>query len=58
MKEPEVICTRITARMKEKLEEMIDKDTHLNISEWLRVAARQKFENDYPDEFAALKEGE
>jgi len=44
--------------MKELIEELIRKDTHLNISEWLRVAAREKLQRNHPEEFAALiKEG-
>jgi len=52
--EPGIVSTRLTARMKDLIEELIRKDTHLNISEWMRVAAREKLQHDYPEEFESL----
>lgn len=48
MEETVVIGVRIPIKLKEMLEEYIRKDTHINVSDFLRTAIREKLQRDYP----------
>lgn len=43
------ISTRIPAPLKQLMQKYVERDTHLNESEFIRDAIRQKIERDAPD---------
>ena len=49
-----VITTRIPAKMKDLLNEFIKRDTHLNRSDLVRDAIREKIRKDAPELYAEL----
>ena len=53
-KHDSVITTRIPAKMKELLIEFIKRDTHLNRSDLVRDAIREKIRKDAPELYAEL----
>ena len=49
-----VVSTRIPSNLKKIIEKYLEKDTHLNESDLLRDALREKLKRDAPELFAEV----
>jgi len=50
------ICVMIPQTMRDLIEEILSKDTHTNLSEFVRDAIRQKIQRDTPQLYGQLFE--
>lgn len=57
-KNTEVVTARITSKTKKMIAEFIQRDMHLNESDFLRAAIREKLKNDAPDLFEEMMKAE
>ena len=54
----EIVTARVTSKTKQMIAEFIRLDTHLNESDFLRAAIREKLRNDAPDLFEKMMKQE
>jgi len=54
MGETKTLSTRVSTSFLELIEKYLDRDTHLNPSDFLRDAAREKIRRDAPELYSSM----
>lgn len=54
MSRVKIIATRVTTNFAELVEDFVEKDSHLNVAEFVRDAMREKIRREAPDMYAKM----
>jgi hypothetical protein len=49
-----VICARVPGRLKKLVEDFLSRDCHINVSDFLRDAVREKIKREAPELYSKL----